>query len=79
MRIFGYRIPFTRDLQMEVELLQQREASLQEHEASGLKTIRALHDEQYALRGELDALQRNITERKALCADLEQQLRAAGD
>ena len=68
MRILGIHIPGTRDLQRELELLQQQASSLREQKANDLKMLRALQDEQYGLQGELSAVRGKIARLQAACA-----------
>ena len=74
MKIPGIRIPRTVDLREENERLLQRLEQLEGQKADGLKTLRAVQDEQYQAQSELGCAQRKLASLKAACAAAEAEL-----
>ena len=74
MQILGIRIPRTVDLREENEQLKKRLEQLEGETAGGLKTLRALQDEQYGVRAELGCAQRKLAALQTACAAAEAEL-----
>ena len=74
MRIFGHHIPGTPDPDGENEQLQGQLAQLEQKKDGGLKTLRALQDEQYDLQSELSGARRKLALLQADCAKAEAEL-----
>ena len=74
MRILNIHIPGTQDLHGENEQLRRRLDQLEGEKAGGLKTLRALQDEQYDVQAELSGAQRKLASLQAACAAAEAEL-----
>jgi predicted nucleic acid-binding Zn-ribbon protein len=76
MRILGIHIPGTSDHDGENEGLQRRLDQLEQKNDAGLRTLRAVQDEQYRLQSELSVARRKLTSLKTACAEAEAELQS---
>lgn len=74
MQILGIHIPRTQSLHGQNEQLQRRLEQLEGEKTAGLKTLRALQDEQYDLQAELSGARRKLASLQSDCSKAEAEL-----